>query len=308
MWTRSQGPNPSITKNAADVGTAQNTNLLHSREEVCTASIVDTGIAQQFIVPYTLSNLVPSIHATLGAHVSQTHKNKIINGEYIDLTLLLENTTISEKQEKQIVIINGVLSTRDKTKKIVNTISKWTDAFIVYISIYSSAHPSKYQALLKYMHTVRLGATRVRGLAWEIYDEQFRLKRSMDLTTCWDAVDQELWLLYMVGGYNNEFQSSSTVFNNYRPSFNKSYNFNLKGICERNPCNYKHVCFKCSGNHPFSLCTLGMGQGNSVTQLLHPRTPNVQSFGFQHNFRHRVPRQNSTRFHGQGAPRYMGPR
>jgi hypothetical protein len=38
--------------------------------------------------------------------------------------LLLENTTISEKQEKQIVIINGVLSTRDKTKKIVNTISK----------------------------------------------------------------------------------------------------------------------------------------------------------------------------------------
>jgi hypothetical protein len=47
-------------------------------------------------------------------------------------------------------------ATRDKTKQIINTISKWTDAFIVYISIYSSAHPSKYQALLKYMHTVRL--------------------------------------------------------------------------------------------------------------------------------------------------------
>jgi hypothetical protein len=74
----------------------------------------------------------------LGAHVSQTHKNKIINGEYIDLALLLENTTISEKQEKQIVIIYGVLATRDNTKQIINTISKWTDAFIVYISIYSS--------------------------------------------------------------------------------------------------------------------------------------------------------------------------
>jgi hypothetical protein len=157
MWTRSQGPNPSITKNAADVGTAQNTNLLHSREEVCTASIVDTGIAQQFIVPYTLSNPVPSIHATLGAHVSQTHKNKIINGEYIDLALLLENTTISAKQDKQVVITDGVLSTRDKTKQIINTISKWTDDFIVYISIYSSAHPSKYQGLLKYMHTALRG-------------------------------------------------------------------------------------------------------------------------------------------------------
>ena len=72
--------------------------------------------------------------------------------------------------------------------------------------------------------------------------------------------------------------------------------------------NYKHVCFKCSGNHPVFLFTPGMGQGNSVTQLLRPRTPNVQNFGFQHNFRHRVPGQNSTRFHGQGGPRYMGPR
>ena len=187
------------------------------------------------------------------------------------MALLLENKTISAKQEKQVVITDGVLSTRDKTKQIINTISKWTDAFIVYISIYSSAHPSKYQGLLKYMHTVRLGATRVRGLAWKIYDEQFRLQMSMDSTTCWDDVDQKLWLLSMVGGCKNEFHSSYSVLKNYRPSINKCYNFNFKGICERKPCNYKHVCFKCSGNHPVFLCTPGMGQGNSVTQLLRPR-------------------------------------
>ena len=150
-------PNPSIAKTAADAGPTQNVTLLYSREEVGIASTVDTGIAQQLVAPYTLPNPVPSIHATLGAHVSQTHKNKIINGEYIDLALLLENTTISAKQEKQVVITNGVLSTRDKTKQIINTISKWTDDFIVYISIYSSAHPSKYQGLLKYMHTALRG-------------------------------------------------------------------------------------------------------------------------------------------------------
>ena len=117
-------PNPSIAKTTADVGPTQNVTLLYSREEVGTASTVDTGIAQQLVALYTLSNPVPTIHATLGAYVSQTHKNKIIKGEYIDLALLLENTTISEKQEKQVVIIDGVLSTRDKTKQIINTISK----------------------------------------------------------------------------------------------------------------------------------------------------------------------------------------
>jgi hypothetical protein len=87
-------PNPSIAKNAADVETAQNTNLLHSREEVCSASTVDTGIDKQFVVPYTLPNPVPSIHATLGAHVSQTHKNKIINGEYIDFAFLFQGNLV----------------------------------------------------------------------------------------------------------------------------------------------------------------------------------------------------------------------
>jgi hypothetical protein len=90
-------------------GPTQNVTLLYSREEVGIASTVDTGIAQQLVAPYTLPKPVPSIHATLGAHVSQTHKNKIINGEYIDLALLPENTTISAKQEKQIVITDGVV-------------------------------------------------------------------------------------------------------------------------------------------------------------------------------------------------------
>jgi hypothetical protein len=41
-------PNPSIAKTTADVGPTQNITLLYSREEVGTASTVDTGIAQQF--------------------------------------------------------------------------------------------------------------------------------------------------------------------------------------------------------------------------------------------------------------------
>ena len=158
--------NPSIAKNAADVGTAQNTNLLHSREEVCTASTVDTGIDQQFVVPYTLPNPVPSIHATFGAHVSQTHKNKIINGEYIDLTLLLENTTISEKQEKQIVINDGVLSTRDKTKQIINIISKWTDAFIVYKHIFLGTSFKISSFIEIYAHCA-LGSNKGSGTSME---------------------------------------------------------------------------------------------------------------------------------------------
>jgi hypothetical protein len=67
----------------------------------------------------------------------------------------------------------------------------------VKIVRYTSAHPEKYQALLKYMHIVRLGASRLNGLGWKTYDEQFRLKMGIDPVKSWEIVDQELWLLYM---------------------------------------------------------------------------------------------------------------
>ena len=120
-------------------------------------------------------HIAQSVHSFLGSHVSQTNRTKIVSGQYIDLAILSENTN-SENNDKQVVLIDGVLSTKEKTKQTIHTIDKSTDAFIVYISIYTSAHPEKYQALLKYMHIVRLGASRINGLGWKTYDEQLRLK------------------------------------------------------------------------------------------------------------------------------------
>jgi hypothetical protein len=63
--------------------------------------------------------------------------------------------TNSENNDKQVVLIDGVLSTKEKTKQTIHTIEKWTDVFIVYISIYTSAHPEKYQAREKNAHFVQ---------------------------------------------------------------------------------------------------------------------------------------------------------
>ena len=104
MWTRSQGAYQTLIlpKLLQMLGQLRTLPCCTLEKKSATASTVDTGIAQQLVAPYTLPIPVPSIHATLGAHVSQSHKNRIINGEYIDLALLLENTTISEKQENKL--------------------------------------------------------------------------------------------------------------------------------------------------------------------------------------------------------------
>ena len=56
----------------------------------------------------------------------------------------------------------------DKASNKITTIEKWTDAFIVYCSIYASAHPTSVQGLFKYMRDVRMGAARVGGsMGWK---------------------------------------------------------------------------------------------------------------------------------------------
>ena len=49
------------------------------------------------------------------------------------------------------------------SKKII-TIEKWTDAYIMYCSIYASAHPTSVQGLFKYMGDGKIAAAKGGGV------------------------------------------------------------------------------------------------------------------------------------------------
>ena len=99
-----------------------------------------------------------SIHNTIAAHVSHVPKQKIISGQYIDLALLLENTTFESTHDQKLVLNNGELIMRPRpTDHKINSIEKWTDAFIIFLRVYGLSHPEKMLDLVKYMHTIRLG-------------------------------------------------------------------------------------------------------------------------------------------------------
>ena len=54
---------------------------------------------------------------------------------------------------------------------------RYTDAFIVFASIYVRAHPDVSISLFKYLNVIRLRASRVGSLAWRNYKIQFRMKK-----------------------------------------------------------------------------------------------------------------------------------
>jgi len=250
--------------------------------------------------PTQMYSICPS--DDISRHVVQNVRQKILAGEYLDLAILLDNTSNLQPQQQKIIMIEGELviqPKRDNNK--ISNIESWTDAFIVFMSIYCSLHTNLYPNLLKYMNMIRLAAKRCPGLGWKTYDEQFRLRKSQDPTSHWDIIDSELWLMYILSNQTTPGQFLPKKLS--QNAILKCYAFNYNGRCTKSPCLYMHNCLKCNGQHPSIYCP-SVHQNSS--NAFRPRnfSSNVRNFsknplGYQSDFRQQRPRSYSS---------FMGPR
>ena len=198
----------------------------------------------------------------IASHVPEQLCKKIWAHEYINLALLLKGSV-----ELQDLFSTGVVHLTGKgqlearpqvnTKDKVPNIEKWTDAFLIFASIYLKRYPSKIQEILQYMNIIREAASRSVTFTWRSYDEQFRLRQESEVQS-WGKINSDLWLRLM---------TSSTVTSNIpqntqpgaltggRSSTGNSqydnhvlgtcFDFN-DGFCPRTVCKFKHICSNCN--------------------------------------------------------------
>lgn len=205
---------------------------------------------------FNTPNSLCSITDALGTHVPQIVRQSIYNNEFVHMHKMLPLKPHDEPQQ-QLAFVNGELVIQPKHKEIkITSVETWTNAFLVFSSIYLTKFPEHTQAILKYMNTIRTAAQRSPNLNWLNYDIQFRLKRSRNHTVDWGSIDAELWLLYVAQG---SFITSPQM-TNFSNKSAKCFEFNYKGSCGRPYCNYHHVCLKCNNNHPSIYCRVNNNQ------------------------------------------------
>jgi hypothetical protein len=219
---------------------------------------------------------IQSVHAELSCTLNDSLKSKIIEEKYIDLSLLLPSISSqgfeSAESNKLVLNLAGELQVKKSRSQKIANMEAWTDAFIVYMSVYLSVHVNKTQELLKYMNTIRLGEKRIRGLGWKAYDEQFRYRMSVNPNNSWGKIDDELWLLFMFP-QNQSFPSVTGQGSNA----NKCFDYNFRQ-CIRIICHYIHACLNCGYNHPSRLCQANRkfeGQTAGFKGLCEPLLPRV---------------------------------
>lgn len=206
-------------------------------------------------------------------HVPEAIKKKIRRHEFVNLAVLLKGgVELAELFGSNLLSINekGQLETRPKTvsDKIVS-VEKWTDAFLIFSSIYLLEYPSKTQELLKYMSIIREAATRSPWFQCRLYDEQFRLRQALRVES-WGEINSDLWLRCFSSRAPFTVQPSSpqSTVSQRTPT---CLDFN-KGSCKWSVCRYLHVCAICASSaHGKWECP-----NNTQARLL-PQNSQVQS-------------------------------
>ena len=219
-----------------------------------------------------IQNPLVSMCSPLGAELPLSVIAKIINSEYVDFANLLDKSALGEGDNKGLSLsVNQtgqfVWVDSGKSKQVINSIQSWTDAFLVFSSVFLGAHPSRAQELLKYANLIRTAASRYAGWGWKTYDTQFRLRQQRVPSRSWSIIDGELWTIYVATSSYNVNASRGTnpsSFRNGGQGKNQTggskrggvcFEFNKPEGCKRQSCKFMHRCSKCNGaGHKAQFC------------------------------------------------------
>ena len=222
----------------------------------------------------------------IAAHLPASLKTQICKGAYVNLALMLKGAIeLTEYCSGTVFKLSsdGHMETSQKEcKDKINDIEKWTNAFLIYSSVYLSTHADKVYELLHYMYNIREVALKQGSLQWREYDEQFRLRQAVSPIP-WSQINNELWwrcmqLRPVMRSANNPYRYSCNDFNS--------------GRCTWSNCRFAHTCSKCQGQHPATRCFRQAGSPTRNTgQATYPVNISFRGRPFQRRGSFRPPRR-----------------
>ena len=221
--------------------------------------------------PTHVASLHPDFRQpSLASHLTKATSTAITNGEYVDFASLLPlSSLLTDTINSQLNLKVGdqgltiPLPSSSKRPKIT-TIEKWLDAFAIYFAVIVSAHPSRAVDLIAYQQLIRDTARKFPGMAWYVYDVEFRRRASHNLSVRWGERDVQLYLDTFTGlpksgcrscGSTDHLSDACPLSHpRSRDALSQSdlcFNFNKGRPCARLPCPYKHRCNQpgCSAAH-----------------------------------------------------------
>ena len=117
----------------------------------------------------------------LGSLLDPKIKAKNWAKQYVDLELLVGETTYKTTFMLDPATSKTFVNVKDQATQKMSTIDQWSDAFVVFIAVYTQQHPSETAAILKYLQIICTMASNSRNQVFLAYDQDFRKLRVFNL-------------------------------------------------------------------------------------------------------------------------------
>ena len=205
----SRSPRSRTPTRVRDQGREQEQEVYVGPTETARNAIIDAEANKISVLPHnqkgTYKNINKSFEFTakidqdylvVGGHVDESTQSKIINGEYVDFGKLLPRDQILSEEDGrlELVIRNGRTYWTPVTESVViNSFSKWEQAFRVFANIYTRKFPHKSSELIQYNHVIHSISSLY---TWENvygYDKEFRIHLSKHPDRSWSVILQQAW-------------------------------------------------------------------------------------------------------------------
>ena len=169
-------------------------------------------------------------------------REQIWRGDFVNLSLLLiasvELSKICSPNTLRMTA-SGTLEARPRqVNESIPSIERWTDAFLIYMSLLVVKKPTLSPQLIRYMAIIREAAQVRGGFSWRTYDVQFRLRQALNPRP-WSEINYDLWMRCMivtgpvVGAHSRPFTPAPQT------SSGKCHEFN-NGFCSWANCSFLH--------------------------------------------------------------------
>ena len=124
----------------------------------------------------------------MASHLSHSQIAAITNGEYVDLASLLPfSSLLRDRVNSNLKLQVGnedltipLPSPAQRPK--ITSIDRWLDAFAIYSSVILYSYPSRRVGLISHQQLIRESARKFPGMAWYVYDVEFRRRASHNLS------------------------------------------------------------------------------------------------------------------------------
>ena len=201
------------------------------------------------------SVIVDEGYSAVANHLDDNIRRTIMTGGYVDFAKLLPKDRIALEEDTRMEMVNrGGMSfwipVSDRTSVGITSLTRWEQAFRIYLKVYVEGNPTQAEELIQYNHIIHEAAAEYPWDSVYSYDHEFRIHMSKFPTRNWGIILHQAWALKMRrhnyssgNGQRNSPECRQNGHGNWRD--NICWQYNLDGCTFGISCKFDHKCSLC---------------------------------------------------------------